>query len=1563
MSESNKQCNEENKINMNLNLNCNEEEYTILYAGSKYKITALPTDKISSIKYKIIQAVNNERRIGNIVNNIHHLYLTCQKCTKLYNESIYHQLEEACSSFPGKGITDFNIDSFRKNIGLMEPMENNKNLQSSSLNFLVMYDKIVHMELDGSYKLITIPLGVKFNSYVPSTPPLNGINFPGLESEDEDKPIIHYGNIYRNIISVHEYDDKNQINSIYYPKYGNEAPAPTITNNRSPTQTGSVDNKLLNFNFEVPSLYPMYIDLPNILNSMQATESLPIIKHNIGKDNVVIKAFCKFYDNHNEKIPYTPHGEIINKSRISGTQPGELMFYLSPTSPSSKMFKNLVYTITKDGTQKFHGTLPDGIESDSLNVGLEYVNNHFKKECDHVHQRIVNYLNSIGQTGLEPLHDINIYDDNVSVGININNFNVKPTTGIVEFLCKKGDDNQISAVPEPATTQEQSIPEVRVSSESEEAKEEEEDEEEEEGIFDIYSGGGAGDAKLIISRIKVIKQVGKIGAGSVLTLKGVFTHNDDPLSITVDESCLRDGKILVDTDVLYGPVQSGSDYREITVAVDTQKVKSIRNVKQNNEKQKSTTYTSMLMLKEGDKYEAEVEFVISNKNDAYQDMRENIRAIEDKIIKNTARQCPQFGKKSYCTTYGKNIFETTKTREVVCVSEGSFITVRKDKNDKYSYFSVDAANTSLATLAGVEKGKVLDAENTMYMFFVGYGDTKSSAKEPIFLYAGLQKKLRGEKKEPGVNFCGVGGPKKVTDIASSDKQSNNYGRSTLDMETLGDIRMPDKANEFIDSLTNSGESFTLKGNSDTTKYKVTRKKAGPLNDNISLSNVKLRNKSGGLNDGRYTDIPIVSVTGTGRNAKADVSVQDGLINFDVKDAGEGYTEGDEVKIDATPLRGNGDDVTFVLRTQDIKDESEDSLRRSQLYSFYNCVNSLHTSPNGNQLIDDMLRYLNKDKYNFLNLQNGDLYTVFSRNNKYPILVDGNGIALAKKEYIKYLKSPEMSYEYAWDLTQNVLGKKLVIIQIDKEKPNEEPTMICPSILDMSKYEEDNKKETVDAYVLLKLYSSSELTESAQYFEIRKSETKNKNQGKESFQLVKTKLRKLLSKCLPYKVTNIKGDGGTDKTYRMLMLNELIQRINKKNKYEVLNFYLSPLSHKVIGVLISIKNSKSSGKKEIDDQLFIPCYPSSIPLQRSVNCVYEIPHIVQYNKLKETLENLDLKISCHVMSRKNDKTLIGVIIEESNLFIPCVNDTSNFDLSNQDEMKICELNYEESLNPYQFDSNLSKSFDSDIERVKVNNNLLQESRMYSNYRVKMKSAINNVINLTNRRSILEKVLSYKNKLNEDNNNEIINNEYKTKMKEIKDILLSLYDNNVDTEDILNDKTQKISTDALGIFSSSDKNEQEGGTENFPTSNSSDYYDDHASEMSTLTSSIEKSADDLNNINGNVNLSRMLSSSNISDKVKITKYNLLSSGTGKVSLLNKHLYTMKLADEIMRYNRIRDFILGPSSSIPSQEVPIVLSDYEKIYNSKKLYEDASKLTPSVEVAIKNKYNTNFNTVIKV
>ena len=77
-------------------------------------------------------------------------------------------------------------------------------------------------------------------------------------------------------------------------------------------------------------------------------------------------------------------------------------------------------------------------------------------------------------------------------------------------------------------------------------------------------------------------------------------------------------------------------------------------------------------------------------------------------------------------------------------------------------------------------------------------------------------------------------------------------------------------------------------------------------------------------------------------------------------------------------------------------------------------------------------------------------------------------------------------------------------------------------------------------------------------------------------------------------------------------------------------------------------------------------------------------------------------------------------------------------------------------------------------------------------------------------------------------------------------------------------------------------------------------------------------------------------------------------------NKGLYTHKLADELLRYSRIRNFILGPDSSIPFQIVPLVLKNTEEIFESEAEVIKASSLHEYVKIG--EEFNTTFDTVYK-
>ena len=120
------------------------------------------------------------------------------------------------------------------------------------------------------------------------------------------------------------------------------------------------------------------------------------------------------------------------------------------------------------------------------------------------------------------------------------------------------------------------------------------------------------------------------------------------------------------------------------------------------------------------------------------------------------------------------------------------------------------------------------------------------------------------------------------------------------------------------------------------------------------------------------------------------------------------------------------------------------------------------------------------------------------------------------------------------------------------------------------------------------------------------------------------------------------------------------------------------------------------------------------------------------------------------------------------------------------------------------------------------------------------------------------------------------------------------------------------------------------------------------MATSVSSMEDAAASLDDLEGGSAM----------NMIHITKFNLLSSGIPK--LLNKTLYAHKLADELLRYHRIRNFILGPDSSIPFQIIRLTLGNNEQIFPSDEEYQKAKKEKKYVKIS--NTTNTTFDTVKK-
>ena len=156
--------------------------------------------------------------------------------------------------------------------------------------------------------------------------------------------------------------------------------------------------------------------------------------------------------------------------------------------------------------------------------------------------------------------------------------------------------------------------------------------------------------------------------------------------------------------------------------------------------------------------------------------------------------------------------------------------------------------------------------------------------------------------------------------------------------------------------------------------------------------------------------------------------------------------------------------------------------------------------------------------------------------------------------------------------------------------------------------------------------------------------------------------------------------------------------------KIVKYYLSPLSHKVVGAEVQNGKGKGESKNNVI-QVFIPCFPSPVPINSiDTDLTYDIPPDNDYDEVKVILEHLKDydTVKCVVNGTSNEKEKVGVILENSKLFIPCI---FNNNKENNDLPEMCTISYD--LKPYECDEELSSLDKADEERVTFNENLVQE----------------------------------------------------------------------------------------------------------------------------------------------------------------------------------------------------------------------------------------------------------------
>ena len=1494
---------------------CDEETYTIKYYYQpteplEMEIIMNPYNSVAFLKSKILSRIlssssNNVPEGVSDYTNSNELYLMYEKCVTLTSEGIYQDILKECEH---NKISEYNLNSYLENLKNNSSLDNKigkpMHLLCSSSNTshenLCIYNEIVSWGLNDIHDIMKQPMGVEFKTYLPYCPlSPNAREDSGSHPIQTDKKrIIDYGNIYKNTIHAYKYNEGNEMKEFYFPSLGKPNGQTNIPKVKKETKEdfNIEDYTIKIFAFSVQANYPVYIDLKNLFNTIKADNSIPYIRYVFGSSNVMdkrpdyqvnveIKSYCEYYDKSHKKIPVFDT-KVLKNIKIAN-KIDEVQFFI----PLSENLFDLCYIINSEGEQKIYAFKRKSKKYQPKDICNEIntINELVKSKCSIVYDKCIEYLKSIGQFGVQPLNSINVYDENVQM----NKLVMKPKDK------KNGDKDNI-------------IVSRRVRNKK-------------NCIFVSNNKKNNDSDKIIVSNnMNIMNWL--CNTQYNYTLSGDIENEKEDDEETSEEEDVQDASSGDESSSSSEDEDSSSEDGSFTVLIGGE---SKRNVSG-----KSTNFlVSSIKVKsqkgnfnEGDMLIME-DVHINDKKDNVKfkvvktiiDDDGKLILDQDALFASVQKGCDY--KELYLSKEDKKSISKNKIINIRLKVEGederyacAAIEI-KAKNDSFhdilvnekllsklfsstctgfakqpyvtnygeNIFDITGTNEVIRIHGGkilmITKAKVDNKDVYTYRYITVGGDENILEKETLSEFETVEPLIAPEWSKDGIFmfFCGY---HKDDNNNVNRKLFYTYGTPIINKKKDGKLLFCGVTKKYTDKVQKNEKSNFAKQLRDTDKE-------GPSNtDSQKLTGE--RQKIIETLDSNGEENKEYNITGKVNNTyKACLE----KIYASTKE------EGNNVNLE----RNKGDDLISELKIYIKAGESEK----------------------------------NKE---FLNLQNGDLFTVFSDLNS----LNGSTIEGVKNKYVSYLEGDDISYNYVWDIMEKAFDIKIIIIESDN--------MVCPNVLYNSTHDYVNSLQDEDAfnstYLILKFVNN----EGSTYYNISAK-------GKGSSEILKFDVKKkvlqyLLSDCVP----SISKGKKIVKPFVLKELMKIIKSIStQENKITLNKYFLSPLSHKVIGVDVGID----------EISIYIPCYPSSLPINDNINSGYDTPPPNGLKEIINVVELLGMEIQCSVRD-KNDN-IIGLYVTDWELFIPCKKYSDDDINTLNNKLNIaCKTRYTTTEdNPYIFDKKLSESSNDYVDdRIIDTKKILAESRMYSEYRVAMKVALNCLTGCTEtsedildeRTNILKSVIDYMNSSTERSEINKTTN-YKDSMKSISKILEGIYDNSVETVDAEAELIAAKKAEEESIAAEKARAELQG--EDISSSGINSLYlpvydsDSNITELSSSgisSNSIENAANILSSQKNGMKDVR---------KILVTKFNQLSSDDNS-KIMNKSLYTHKLADELLRYPRIRNFILGPDSSIPFKIVPLKISDNEEIFDS-----DASYLNEYEKVKymkIGKELNTTFDTVRK-
>lgn len=304
-------------------------------------------------------------------------------------------------------------------------------------------------------------------------------------------------------------------------------------------------------------------------------------------------------------------------------------------------------------------------------------------------------------------------------------------------------------------------------------------------------------------------------------------------------------------------------------------------------------------------------------------------------------------------------------------------------------------------------------------------------------------------------------------------------------------------------------------------------------------------------------------------------------------------------------------------------------------------------------------------------------------------------------------------------------------------------------------------------------------------------------------------------------------------------------------------------------------------KKRSTPFLVPCRPSELRTDIPFILADDPDIINSFDNTLDNLQNLCNKSKCDIYCKPvlkivNNNIIVG-IITETNQFVPVIpepQDKSYIDDAGKDENGLIVIESDNGVENYLTQPALDNDAIDD-ERIQAVNNIKLESQLYNSFRNILRIIINQIENKTDTKNTLIEIL----------NN--ITMPYYTKLRKIIEILHDTMDDYVAFTDF------KISS-KLAVKSI----------------------------LKCINLDITKCTEP----------KCLYVKENGKCKLQISRKNLISKMPN-----NEEVYFGRLADELIRYSRIRMFILNPRQFLSFQQIPYNLKDDEIVLLEAILYGD--------------------------